>query len=101
MSVQSTAMPRCTRSLSASSFQRLTIRQKSCAVRSASYTAECASWLSKSSPAAIAAGLDFDSHEAHSAVYDAERTAQLFCLIVNRWKELADNERVHRGMAVD
>src|SRR5690625_375316 len=55
MSVQSTAMPRCTRSLSASSFQRLTIRQNSCAVRSASYTAECASWLSKSSPAAVAA----------------------------------------------
>jgi len=53
------------------------------------------------SKAATAAGLDFDSHEAHSAVYDAERTAQLFCLIVNRWKELADNERVHRGMAVD
>lgn len=53
------------------------------------------------SKAVTAAGLDFDSHEAHSAVYDAERTAQLFCLIVNRWKELIDFERVQRGMAVD
>ncbi len=35
-----------------------------------------------------AAGLEWDSHEAHSARYDAERTADLFCLIVNRWLEL-------------
>lgn len=34
------------------------------------------------------AGLDFDISEAHSARYDAERTAQLFCDIVNRWKDL-------------
>ncbi|MDE0950950.1 MAG: ribonuclease T [Halioglobus sp.] len=33
------------------------------------------------------AGIPFDSNEAHSAAYDAERTAQLFCEIVNRWKE--------------
>jgi ribonuclease T len=26
--------------------------------------------------------------EAHSAVYDTERTARLFCTIVNRWREL-------------
>lgn len=32
-----------------------------------------------------AAGLDWSQDEAHSAVYDAERTAQLFCMIVNRW----------------
>ncbi len=38
--------------------------------------------------AAQAAGLDWDSDEAHSALYDAERTAQLFCTIVNRWNEL-------------
>ena len=25
---------------------------------------------------------------AHSAAYDAEKTADLFCYIVNRWKEL-------------
>ncbi len=38
--------------------------------------------------AAKAAGLDWNDSEAHSALYDAERTAQLFCTIVNRWKEL-------------
>lgn len=32
-----------------------------------------------------AAGLDWNSNEAHSAVYDAERTAQVFCKIVNAW----------------
>jgi ribonuclease T len=36
-----------------------------------------------------AAGLDWNANEAHSACYDTERTAQLFCLIVNRWRELA------------
>lgn len=40
------------------------------------------------SRAAQAAGLEWDEREAHSAVYDAERTAQLFCIIVNRWKSL-------------
>ena len=33
------------------------------------------------------AGITFNSSEAHSAAYDAERTAELFCEIVNRWKE--------------
>ena len=33
------------------------------------------------------AGIAFDNNEAHSAAYDAERTAELFCDIVNRWKE--------------
>ncbi|GAB5451452.1 MAG: ribonuclease T [Halioglobus sp.] len=33
------------------------------------------------------AGIAFDNGEAHSAAYDAERTAELFCEIVNRWKE--------------
>lgn len=35
-----------------------------------------------------AANLDWDDAEAHSAVYDAERTAALFCTIVNRWADL-------------
>jgi ribonuclease T len=35
--------------------------------------------------AARAAGLDWESNEAHSAVYDAAKTAELFCQIVNRW----------------
>ncbi|MGD8842847.1 MAG: ribonuclease T [Gammaproteobacteria bacterium] len=37
--------------------------------------------------AAIAAGMDWDEEQAHSAKYDAERTAELFCAIVNRWDE--------------
>ena len=38
--------------------------------------------------AAQAAGIKWDNEEAHSAVYDAERTAELFCDIVNRWDNL-------------
>lgn len=34
------------------------------------------------------AGIEFDNAEAHSAAYDAEKTAHLFCGIVNRWKNL-------------
>jgi len=33
-----------------------------------------------------AAGLPYDSKEAHSAIYDAERTADLFCLLINRMR---------------
>ena len=36
--------------------------------------------------AAKAAGIDWDTNEAHSARYDAERTAELFCKIVNQWQ---------------
>src|SRR5690606_25489124 len=32
-----------------------------------------------------AAGMEWNSDEAHSAVYDTERTAQLFCTIANGW----------------
>lgn len=35
-----------------------------------------------------AAGIAFDQKEAHSALYDASRTAELFCYIVNRYKSL-------------
>ena len=42
------------------------------------------------SKAAQAAGLEWDGAEAHSAVYDTQRTAELFCRVVNRWKELTD-----------
>ena len=31
------------------------------------------------------ARLGFDKNEAHSAIYDAKQTAELFCLIVNRF----------------
>ncbi|MBC54385.1 MAG: ribonuclease T [Gammaproteobacteria bacterium] len=34
------------------------------------------------------AGIAFDGNEAHSAKYDAEKTAQLFCGIVNKWQKL-------------
>jgi ribonuclease T len=34
------------------------------------------------------AGIAYDSNAAHSARYDAEVTAELFCKIVNRWQEL-------------
>ena len=37
------------------------------------------------SKAVIAAGLDWNNDDAHSAIYDTERTAQLFCKIVNGW----------------
>jgi ribonuclease T len=39
--------------------------------------------------AAQCAGLDWDSNEAHSAIYDTEQTARLFCIIVNRWQTLS------------
>ncbi|WP_286237404.1 ribonuclease T [Neptuniibacter halophilus] len=35
-----------------------------------------------------AAGIEFDGKQAHSALYDTMKTAELFCIIVNRWKEL-------------
>jgi len=39
-----------------------------------------------------AAGIEWDSSEAHSAIYDAERTADLFCKIVNYWDELKEKD---------
>jgi ribonuclease T len=40
------------------------------------------------SRAVQAAGIDWNEAEAHSAIYDTEKTAALFCSIVNRWKIL-------------
>ena len=34
------------------------------------------------------AGIEFNNRKAHSAAYDAEKTAKLFCQIVNRWQDL-------------
>lgn len=34
------------------------------------------------------AGIEFENDSAHSAIYDTQKTAELFCYIVNRWKEL-------------
>jgi ribonuclease T len=38
------------------------------------------------SRALAAIGLEWDSARAHSALYDAERTAELFCTLVNRFR---------------
>lgn len=38
------------------------------------------------SRAVEAAGFEWDEKNAHSAIYDAEKTAELFCEIINRWK---------------
>ncbi|MCK4493552.1 MAG: ribonuclease T [Methylococcales bacterium] len=37
---------------------------------------------------AQAAGLDWDAEQAHSALYDAQQTAKLFCIMINRWEKL-------------
>jgi ribonuclease T len=42
------------------------------------------------SRAVEASGTPWDARAAHSAVYDAERTAELFCGVVNRWKQMDD-----------
>ena len=40
------------------------------------------------SRAVQAAGMEWNESQAHSAIYDAEKTAALFCAVVNRWKIL-------------
>ncbi len=41
----------------------------------------------------MAAGIQWDPKEAHSAIYDAEQTADLFCKIVNVWHQASRNNR--------
>ena len=48
-----------------------------------------------------ASGRSFDTREAHSAIYDAESTAMLFCDIVNRWRQLEMFERERIGASQD
>jgi len=38
--------------------------------------------------ACAAANIDFNNSEAHSALYDTEKTAELFCHIINKWQDL-------------
>ena len=38
--------------------------------------------------ACAAANIEFNGNEAHSALYDTEKTAELFCHIVNKWQAL-------------
>ncbi|PJD94086.1 MAG: ribonuclease T [Legionella sp.] len=33
-----------------------------------------------------AAGMSFNANEAHSAIYDAKKTAELFCIMLNTWQ---------------
>jgi len=49
------------------------------------------------SKAVVAAGFEWDANEAHSAIYDTERTAELFCTIINRWKTLNDGVKSQQG----
>ena len=49
-----------------------------------------------------AANIDFNNAEAHSAIYDAQKTAELFCYMVNHFHELggwpaADNGKESDG----
>jgi ribonuclease T len=40
--------------------------------------------------ACAAAGIAFNNQEAHSAIYDCEKTAEVFCDMVNRWPDPVD-----------
>jgi len=44
-----------------------------------------------------AAGIDWDNNYAHSARYDAEKTAELFCRIVNAWGPITSTEFSNNG----
>lgn len=39
--------------------------------------------------ACATADIAFDNREAHSALYDTEKTAELFCYITNKWQQLS------------
>ncbi len=43
--------------------------------------------------ATLAAGLEWDTASAHSAAYDAERTADLFCIVCNQFQGVFDASR--------
>ena len=43
--------------------------------------------------AALAAGFDWDASAAHSAAYDAERTAELFCAVCNQFQGVYEASR--------
>lgn len=50
---------------------------------------------------AQAAGMNWDSNSAHSAAYDAERTAEIFCGIVNSFKPIYDARRPVENDLID
>jgi len=41
-----------------------------------------------------AAVFPWDANEAHSAVYDTEKTADLFCNIINQWEDKIGTEKI-------
>lgn len=43
------------------------------------------------------AGMEWDNELAHSALYDARQTAEIFCKIVNRWKQLEALDQAQVG----
>lgn len=43
------------------------------------------------------ANIPFDTRSAHSAAYDAEVTAQLFCQMVNQWRDLGGWDKALQG----
>lgn len=43
--------------------------------------------------AVIAAGLEWDEERAHSALYDAKMTADVFCEVVNRYRDIFELSR--------
>src|SRR3546814_11317845 len=44
-----------------------------------------------------ASKLGYEAESAHSAIYDAEKTADLFCLLVNRMQPLFDETTASGG----
>jgi ribonuclease T len=53
------------------------------------------------SRAAQAAGLEWDAGEAHSASYDAERTADLFCMVCNQFRPIYEAGLTRLAVAPD
>lgn len=47
------------------------------------------------------AKIPFDGKQAHSALYDTERTAELFCVMVNKLKELGGFPPFHEEEAIN
>jgi ribonuclease T len=45
------------------------------------------------------AKIDFDSRDAHSARYDTEKTAELFCFIINKWQSMGGLDNIILGSA--
>jgi len=45
--------------------------------------------------AVVAAGFEWDETQAHSASYDAEMTADVFCEVVNRYRDVFEESRRH------